>query len=271
MKLWLSAISTVNASFAEDVEAYAAAGFDAIGLWEIKLPEDDAANVALLARARSRRRELHPDRPVVPPARDPRDGRPAGPRGAGRRDLRVDSRVSPRTTRSASSASAGRWATAPRPKAATIVDRRPHQAAAAAREAGVRLGFEPIHPLSATTAGFVAPSADALAVLDEAGARTMSGSWPTPTTSRMRRPATSRRSPVASPASTSPTALERATRRPRAARRAARVGRRSSWPRSARAAGTGRSTSRSSRRPRRSGRCRRTKPPARRTRAPRRC
>ena len=44
MKRSLSAISTVNASFAEDVAAYAAAGFDSIGLWEMKLPDDDAAN-----------------------------------------------------------------------------------------------------------------------------------------------------------------------------------------------------------------------------------
>ena len=28
--------------------AYAAAGFDAIGIWEFKLPEDDDANIALL-------------------------------------------------------------------------------------------------------------------------------------------------------------------------------------------------------------------------------
>ena len=49
MKLSLSTISTVNAGFAEEVEAYAAAGFDAIGLWEMKLPADDAANRALLA------------------------------------------------------------------------------------------------------------------------------------------------------------------------------------------------------------------------------
>jgi sugar phosphate isomerase/epimerase len=46
--LSLSEISTVGASFAEDVEAYAAAGFDAIGLWEFKLPPDDEANIALL-------------------------------------------------------------------------------------------------------------------------------------------------------------------------------------------------------------------------------
>ena len=48
MKLSLSAISTLNATFQEDVEAYAAAGFDAIGLWEFKLPPDDAANLVLL-------------------------------------------------------------------------------------------------------------------------------------------------------------------------------------------------------------------------------
>ena len=48
MRLSLSEISTANASFEEDMAAYAAAGFDGIGIWEFKLPADDAANVALL-------------------------------------------------------------------------------------------------------------------------------------------------------------------------------------------------------------------------------
>jgi len=48
MRLALSEISTVNASFEEDVAAYAAAGFDGIGIWEMKLPADDDANRALL-------------------------------------------------------------------------------------------------------------------------------------------------------------------------------------------------------------------------------
>ncbi|MEO5634522.1 sugar phosphate isomerase/epimerase [Gaiella sp.] len=48
MILSLSEISTVGATFEEDVKAYSAAGFDAIGLWEFKLPEDDDANIALL-------------------------------------------------------------------------------------------------------------------------------------------------------------------------------------------------------------------------------
>ncbi len=50
MNLSLSEISTIGATFAEDVEAYARAGFDAIGLWEFKLPDDDEANLELLGR-----------------------------------------------------------------------------------------------------------------------------------------------------------------------------------------------------------------------------
>ena len=49
MRLSLSTISTVNAAFEDEVRAYAAAGFDAIGVWERKLPADDAGNRALLA------------------------------------------------------------------------------------------------------------------------------------------------------------------------------------------------------------------------------
>ena len=40
MILSLSEISTVGASFEEDVKAYAAAGFDGIGIWEMKLGDD---------------------------------------------------------------------------------------------------------------------------------------------------------------------------------------------------------------------------------------
>ena len=48
MKLSLSTISTLNASFPDEVAAYAAAGFDAIGLWEFELPEDDATTITAL-------------------------------------------------------------------------------------------------------------------------------------------------------------------------------------------------------------------------------
>ena len=44
----ISAISTRNATFAEDVAAYAAAGVGAMGIWELKLGADDDASLALL-------------------------------------------------------------------------------------------------------------------------------------------------------------------------------------------------------------------------------
>jgi sugar phosphate isomerase/epimerase len=44
----ISQISTLPASFEDDLRAYRAAGADGIGLWEIKLPEDDGAARAAL-------------------------------------------------------------------------------------------------------------------------------------------------------------------------------------------------------------------------------
>ena len=49
MKLSLSEISTVGASFREDLAAYAAAGFDGIGIWELKLGDGGADLEALRA------------------------------------------------------------------------------------------------------------------------------------------------------------------------------------------------------------------------------
>ena len=49
MSLSLSEISTVAASFREDLRAYSAAGFDGIGIWEMKLGDDEADLEALRA------------------------------------------------------------------------------------------------------------------------------------------------------------------------------------------------------------------------------
>ena len=144
------------------------------------------------------------------------------------------------------------------------------QAGAAARAAGVRLGFEPVHPGQDDTAGFVTSLGDALALLDEAGVDDVGIMADTynlaheesadvvAAAARLTGLHVADELPEPVPGvRTLPAAdgaLGRADPRPFAMR-----------------AGTGRSTSRSSRRPRRSGRCRRTKPRARRTRAPRRC
>ena len=80
MKLALSEISTVNASFAEDVAAYAAAGFDGIGIWEFKLPDDDdAASARCCARRASASPTACPPIPSILPLAMPGMEGPADP------------------------------------------------------------------------------------------------------------------------------------------------------------------------------------------------
>ncbi|HEY7345128.1 MAG TPA: TIM barrel protein [Gaiella sp.] len=168
MKASLSTISTINASFAEDVDAYAAAGFDAIGLWEFKLPADDAANVELL---RARRLTVSNCVPTVPsflPLAIPGMEGPADPEErieAICDSVRRLSRYEPACVLCLSGPLGGRSEEEGR----AIVIEGVRRAAAAARESGVVLGFEPIHPAQRDTAGFVCSLADALALLDEAG------------------------------------------------------------------------------------------------------
>ena len=154
VKLSLSTISTLNASFAEDVAAYAAAGFDAIGLWEFKLPDDDAANSRCSAQPGS------PCRTASPPCRRSCSSRSRGwrarptPRSGSMRSARR-SGASPPTSRSASSAERPARRPLARQTGARDRRRRAPAGAAARSEAGVRLGFEPIHPAQRDTAGFV--------------------------------------------------------------------------------------------------------------------
>jgi sugar phosphate isomerase/epimerase len=168
MKLSLSGISTVNASFAEDVAAYAAAGFDGIGIWEVKLPDDDDANVALLRGAGLGVANCIPAVPSVLPLRLPgMKGPPA-----------VEERVA------ALCDSMHRLA---RYEPASVLcltgpcgDLDPDHArglaidglreiAAAAREAGVRFGLEPATPRQRDSVSFVNSIDDALSLLAEAG------------------------------------------------------------------------------------------------------
>jgi sugar phosphate isomerase/epimerase len=168
VKLSLSAISTLNASFAEDVEAYAAAGFDAIGLWEMKLPDDDEANLALLRAHGLAVSNCVPTVPSFLQLAIPGMEGPADP------EVRIDAicasirrlaRYDPECVLCLSGPLGGR---SPDEGRTTVVDGL-RRAADAARQAGVRLGFEPIHPLQHDTAGFVCTVADAVALLAEAG------------------------------------------------------------------------------------------------------
>ena len=168
MKLSLSTISTLNASFAEDVAAYAAAGFDAIGLWEMKLPEDDEANVALIGAHGLGVSYCVPPVPsflqlAIPGMEGPAD--PAQRAEAICASVRRLARYAPECVLCLSGPLDGRSVDEGR----AIVADGLRRAAAVARERGVRLAFEPIHPSQYDSAGFVGSLADALSLLDDVG------------------------------------------------------------------------------------------------------
>ena len=168
MKLALSSISTIDASFAEDVRAYAAAGFDAIGLWEMKLPDDDAANREALRGAGLSVANCVPTVPSFLQLAIPGLEGPPDP------DERADAicasirRLAPYRPESIVVLS-GPLGSLSEPEARTRLLDGLTRAAAVAREEGVRLGLEPIHPAQRASTAFVCSVADALGVLDEAG------------------------------------------------------------------------------------------------------
>lgn len=168
MKLALSEITTVNASFAEDVAAYAAAGFDGIGIWEFKLPDDDAANVALVRDAGLGIANCVPAVPSILPLRLPGM---EGPPDVGERvaalcaSMRRLAAYEPESVVVITGPTGDLDAGAAR----RLVLDGLREVAAAARDARVRLGLEPIHPRQDDTVSFVHTVADALALIAEAG------------------------------------------------------------------------------------------------------
>jgi len=168
MRLSLSEISTVNASFAEDVAAYAAAGFDGIGIWEMKLPEDDEANRALLRDAGLAVATCIPAVPSILPLRLPGMEGPSDP------DDRVGALSASVLRLAAYEPESVLCLTGPvgdlePERAREIVAAGLREIAAAARDAHVRFGLEPSHPGQHENVSFVNTVADAVALLDEAG------------------------------------------------------------------------------------------------------
>ena len=165
MKLSLSEISTVNATFAEDVAAYAAAGFDGIGIWEMKLPDDDAANVALLRDAGLGVANCVPAVPSILPLRIPGMEGPPKPRE------RVDALCASMRRLAAYEPECVLVLTGPAIDSSSraVVVAGLHEIAEAADAAGVRLGLEPAHPSQHESVSFLNWIADAVTLLDEAG------------------------------------------------------------------------------------------------------
>ena len=168
MKLALSQISTVNASFSEDVSAYAAAGFEGIGIWEMKLPGDDTANRALLRGAGLGVANCVPTVPSILPLLLP--GMEGPPDPAERivalcASMRRLAAYDPESVLCLTGPIGDLDASEARERVVAGL----REIAAAAREAGVRFGLEPAHPAQHDTVSFVNTIVDALVLLDEAG------------------------------------------------------------------------------------------------------
>jgi sugar phosphate isomerase/epimerase len=169
VKLSLSEISTVGASFAEDVAAYAAAGFDGIGIWEMKLPDDDdEASRALLQDAGLGVATCIPAVPSLLPLRLPGMEGPPDP------DERIAAIAASLERLAAFEPESVLCLTGPvgelHPEdAREIVVEGLRSLAATARGAGVNFGLEPAHPAQRETVSFANTVADAVALLDEAG------------------------------------------------------------------------------------------------------
>ena len=160
----MSEISTARASFEEDVAAYAAAGFDGIGIWEFKLPADDAANVALVRETGLGVASCVPTVPSILPLRLP------GMEGPPDVQLRIDMLCSSMRRFAAYEPECVLVLTGPShgPDSRQLVIEGLRNVAAAAAEAGVRLGLEPVHPSQHDSTSFVSSIADAVELLDEA-------------------------------------------------------------------------------------------------------
>lgn len=165
MTLSLSEISTVGASFAEDLRAYAAAGFDGIGIWEMKLG-DDEADLAAFRASGLRATNCVPAVPSILP-----NTVIEGPEDV---EARVDAlcaamhrfaRFEPDCVLCLTGPAGGRDEAEAR---ALVIDGL-RRIAAAADNAGVRLGLEPIHASQRDDLTLITTIPETLALLEEAG------------------------------------------------------------------------------------------------------
>jgi sugar phosphate isomerase/epimerase len=168
VKLSLSEISTVDASFAEDVVAYAAAGLDGIGIWEFKLAQDDVANTRLLERSGLGVSNCIPAIPSILPLAVPGMEGPPDPAD------RIDALCASMQRLAGYAPASVLCLTGPigdlEPEAAyAIVVDGLQRVAQAARDAGVRLGLEPTHRSESDASSFVSTIGEAIELLDEAG------------------------------------------------------------------------------------------------------
>jgi sugar phosphate isomerase/epimerase len=163
--LSLSEISTIGATFREDLAAYTAAGFHGIGIWELKLG-DDEADAAALRQSGLKATNCVPLVPSILP-----NAVIDGPAEIEERieslcaSMRRFARFEPDSVLCLTGP-AGKLSE--REARATVIEGL-RRIADAAAGAGVRLGIEPIHASQRDQLSLISSIPEALELLDEAG------------------------------------------------------------------------------------------------------
>jgi sugar phosphate isomerase/epimerase len=164
--LSLSEISTPSASLHDDLRAYAAAGFDGIGVWEMKLSGNDEADLEAVRASGLRVTNCVPLVPSILP-----NTVIEGPEDV---ETRIESLCGSMRRFAPFDPDCVLCLTGPAGERSFEEARRLaidglQRIAAAAAEAGVRLGLEPIHASERDALTLVTSIPEALELLNEAG------------------------------------------------------------------------------------------------------
>ena len=164
----VSQITTVRSSFADDVRLYAAAGFDGVGVWELKLRRRRRCRGARAARGRaaSTSAAAVPVVPVDPAAAAPRrPGRPGRARRGDLREPRAAGPVPPERDRLPD-----RHRRGPRPdEARDVVVDGLRTIAREAERLGVRIALEPYQRDGGELWTIASSIPEAIALIEDAG------------------------------------------------------------------------------------------------------
>ncbi len=166
--LSISEISTLHASFAEDVAAYSAAGLDGIGIWELKLgdPSEDARSRELLERSGLGTASAVPLVPSILPL--PLLGGPTDPAERVEALLASIPRLAAFHAEGIVCLTGSGLGVEPAKARATVVEGLKRLAEAADR-AGVRIGVEPYQSDSGAEWSIASTIGEAMELIDTAG------------------------------------------------------------------------------------------------------
>ena len=167
MKISISEITTVSASFEDDLAAYAAAGADGIGIWEMKLT-DDRRDLELLRASGLKVTNCLPQVPMILPSTVPGFDDPPDPVDRVLSMERSLKRLAPFEPDCVAFLT-GPIGDRDEASARRIVLDGIRRLADAADSCGLRIGLEPIHRSQRDLFSFVHTIPEALELIEEAG------------------------------------------------------------------------------------------------------